>query len=1137
MRQPSLFDAARAATDPAALPPPPDQDARDFAVDPAHHVVLEASAGTGKTRVLVDRYVRLLEAGVDPRHILAITFTRKAAAEMRERVLAEVRRRGEGGTWSAKQWQAIRGRITQIEISTIDAFCFGLLREFPLEADVDPGFDIADETEVGRFANEALDLTFRIARPLLAGDESLRLLFVRVKQPVLRDALARLLDRRHVALPAVASFVARHRNAGSADEMCARFWRRMRAEALEPDARRAALIVDGPHGAREFGVVAAELARLQAVDRIAPEHLQAFRSRMERYFLTQAGAPRQRLSRPYLATHFRGPDAKRRHEQALAVASPGIKAAVDALDADLDVLLARGLERMLVLTIAQFNRLLEEHALLDFAGMLDRAVALLERQEEFSRSRLKLQSRYHHLLIDEFQDTSRRQWRLIDLLIEAWAEGEGTADTPTSIFVVGDRKQSIYRFRHAEVTLLDEAARRIGLLRPGTRVRHAITTSFRAVPELLAFVNTLSSSLQGDGALDDRWRYDDTDRFPVLEIGPGARRDGAPVLGLVAEPSMAQAAAAVADEIAALVGRVLVRDRTSSPRPARPDDIAILFRSRAGHQLFEDALEGRGIRTYVYKGLGFFDAPEVQDLQALIRYIAQPDADLRAAELLRSRFIRLSDPGLVRLAPGFASALLSTALDPGGMGLSAVDEELLRRARANIPRWLEMADRMPPGEVVDRVLRESAYVFEMRGRRLDQARENVKKVRALVRRVENRGYTTFGRLASYFESLRLGDDSNAVIEAVGAVNLMTIHAAKGLEFPIVFVVNLHMGSKGRPPGVSVIERGPSGESDVSFGSSAATALEEARDTEELRRLLYVAVTRARDRLYVAAQVEKDGRVRRAQRSLASLLPATLIQTIGAAAAVEPGSPSEVSWVHDDQTFAFRVCRPAEAAAVAETSPPGHQDPSVPTGVPELLAVEDRRVSVSAAVPSSALAPVPGAMPLSLPVPAPEPEPVPWRRGGHDERLLGTLVHRMFARRIDPASAADPASLVRACLTADEAVDVTDLDGLGTEVLALYTALRTDGELTTLLGSGTCLYEVPFSYRPPDRPADVVRGVIDCLVVTTQGIVVVELKTGSPRPQHAAQTELYRRAIADVSDGISVEARIYYPKTSPPPPLG
>ena len=192
--------------------------------------------------------------------------------------------------------------------------------------------------------------------------------------------------------------------------------------------------------------------------------------------------------------------------------------AVEALDRDLGGLLARGLLRILAIAVEKYETLLEEDALLDFAGMLNRAVRLLERQEEFARSRLKLQSRYHHVLVDEFQDTSRAQWRLIELLVDAWGEGEGATDAPTSIFIVGDRKQSIYRFRQAESTLLDEAARKIGQLRPGPSPRRAITHSFRAVPELLAFVNALAGEMRGDPELPERFRYDDSDRFPVEDV-------------------------------------------------------------------------------------------------------------------------------------------------------------------------------------------------------------------------------------------------------------------------------------------------------------------------------------------------------------------------------------------------------------------------------------------------------------------------------------------------------------------------------------------------------------------------------------------------------------------------------------------
>jgi hypothetical protein len=151
-----------------------------------------------------------------------------------------------------------------------------------------------------------------------------------------------------------------------------------------------------------------------------------------------------------------------------------------------------------------------------------------------------MQARYHHVLVDEFQDTSRLQWRLVELLIDAWGEGEGIAEAPTSIFVVGDRKQSIYRFRHAEVTLLDEAARRIGALRGRRGVRQAITASFRAVPELLAFVNATAHELQSTQDLDERFTYGEADRFDIPAVAAGALRDGQPVLGVIASPSMAE---------------------------------------------------------------------------------------------------------------------------------------------------------------------------------------------------------------------------------------------------------------------------------------------------------------------------------------------------------------------------------------------------------------------------------------------------------------------------------------------------------------------------------------------------------------------------------------------------------------------
>src|SRR5688572_10765712 len=186
-----------------------DRAGRERAVDPRYNVALEASAGTGKTRVLVDRYINLLREGVDPSNILAITFTRKAAAEMRERIVATLRAAAERGDLSATRWRELRDRTGDIAISTIDAFCLSLLREFPLEADLDPGFSIADDTEVPRLIDESLDRALRVCRGVAREDEHVALVFAQLGDRRARAGLAALLNRRVVAPAVLSRFLAR----------------------------------------------------------------------------------------------------------------------------------------------------------------------------------------------------------------------------------------------------------------------------------------------------------------------------------------------------------------------------------------------------------------------------------------------------------------------------------------------------------------------------------------------------------------------------------------------------------------------------------------------------------------------------------------------------------------------------------------------------------------------------------------------------------------------------------------------------------------------------------------------------------------------------------------------------------------
>jgi ATP-dependent helicase/nuclease subunit A len=190
-------------------------------------------------------------------------------------------------------------------------------------------------------------------------------------------------------------------------------------------------------------------------------------------------------------------------------------------------------------------------------------------------------------------------------------------------------------------------------------------------------------------------------------------------------------------------------------------------------------------------------------------------------------------------------------------------------------------DRVTPSELLDAVFRDTAYACEMRGPRQQQARENLKKLRALIRKAENRGYATLARIAEFLDDLAVGDESNAVIDAIDAVSLMTVHAAKGLEFPIVFVVNMNRGTGGPRAPIRVMVDGYDTPS-VSIGDFESEADEDAtaRDREETKRLLYVAVTRARDRLYLGAVV-KDGTFKPGRGSLGDVLPLRFRPLFGA----------------------------------------------------------------------------------------------------------------------------------------------------------------------------------------------------------------------------------------------------------------
>jgi ATP-dependent helicase/nuclease subunit A len=1115
-----------------------DRAGRERAVDPRFNVALEASAGTGKTRILVDRYVNLLRAGVDPGEILALTFTRKAATEMRGRIVATLRDAAARGEFPRERWRQLRDRTADVTISTIDAFCLSLLREFPLEANLDPGFSMADETEVPRLVSESLDRALRRCRSLATEDEHVALVFAQLGDRRARAGLAALLDHRIAAPTVLSRFV----STGPRDLTLHTAARRGAAALLDVfDAMRGGLdrfLETGPLEPR-FVILRRQLRSLQAhvadETNVDPVEVHAAFSRVREHFLTQDGLPRTKMLL-YGKQDFASATDWQAHRDLVFAHAPAIIDAYATYRRDLNVLVSRGVWRMYVVAEAEYRRTLDAHAVLDFPDLLLHARALLGQMEEFAQSRYRLESRYHHVLVDEFQDTSRAQWELVSLLTESWGEGAGLAHTgalqPT-VFIVGDRKQSIYAFRDADVALMREASRYLEGLRPDGDVRRSISRSFRAVPALLAFVNDLCRDIDKAPARPDAFQYEEEDRFPIdrdvrlkpdttYELKPDTTCD-AGALALLTGDTPEACAETTAAEIARLVGEgALVRDRaTGVRRTVRPGDIAILFRTRESHREFEDALERHGLPSYVYKGLGFFDTDEIKDVLSLLWYLADPLSDLRAAAWLRSRFVGITDEGLRRMAaftgaaarvadarqsPDLAEALRSEQ-PPAVLGqLDADDAEALVAARAASRRWRAQVDRIPPAELLDVVLEESAYLVEIRGPRFLQARENLKKIRAIIRRIQNRGYATLDRIASHLDRLAVGDDANAAIDASDAVSLMTVHAAKGLEFPVVFVVNLSRGTANRRPPIRITTAAGEGEPSVAVGDFQSSGDEDiaSKEREETKRLLYVAVTRARDRLYLGTAL-KDGVVQAGRGSLAEVLPASLLDRFADAAA-----SGTVSWLASSGVaHALRVCASGAAPAPGTTS---HQPPRV-SSVSDFARLDDP------SLPHQTVASATGQANLVEAGFQPRP-PV------ESDRLVGSLVHRLLQREGLACEVSDGwiAERLRSLIRVEESIAIADRDALIRRAAAAYRAFSTHQGLSALYLSGIAYHEVPFSLAVDNH---IVRGTIDCLVRSDSDVTVLEFKTGRRRPEHEAQTDLYRQAALALFPGSRVVTQLVY----------
>ena len=1037
---------------------------------PPGSAVVQAGAGAGKTHNLVSLCVQLLgrDPPVPPAKLCAVTFTEKAAAELKGRIRARV----DALAASDGKWRRIGRDLGLAQIGTIHSLCAQILRRHAAAAGVDPRFEVLDEQQSRRLLRGACETTAlralegALAVPLQSAARRLCAeMGLRAQGKFasgLADELAGLLQRLGESGTSPLRLLP---DAGAAEAGDARARRELERAT---DGLRAALARSGREAPRAPGPT------LQAV---APGQL--------------ARAWRELRSCSPLRLRAQGPD-----KEAIVAAREAFEALLDADAGVRGAALAADLAELAGQASSLHRELKARQGALDFDDLTRLCGELLAGDP---RALAAERARLGALLVDEFQDTSRAQIAIFERLA-----GECPA------LVVGDRKQSIYEFRGADVAGAQQYADR--LLAQGAE-RFVLGESRRSRPSLVRFANLLfGRALAPAGeAFDTPFSADDalTAFRPQGPEGPCAELLDVPGSGVEAEAEM------VARRLAALLAPGAphrVFDREERARPVRGGDVAVLLRRFTNLEAFRRALLRHRIPHLVYKGRGFHAAREVSDLVALLGAAVDPDDRLALAAVLRAPFGPLSDDALVLLAER------RWALEEDA-GLLPDDAEALHRVRSLLRTLRGEADRLGPASLLEAALSETDYVAGCAaGLYGEQAAANVDKLLSLAREAELRGEGVRGFLAGLRELAgeEAPEAEAPVVEERDphAVRLLTVHAAKGLEFPVVFVPECAAPSFNAGPervlleadlGLVVKARGADGKRRWGPQGKAVSARRRARELAQSRRLFYVAVTRARDLLVLSGRAAKKEESWRqwldqaapeaVERGLLRIVqdPGSPPAFAGSGPAADPAALEALAEaVHPD--VARLAAPPPPAQAVISAPVTQLADASLCARRYQLLhelRLEER--------------------------PDPEhplPDPLGAEPGG-PATALGTLAHRLLelaTLRLDAAA------------RRRELERILRLEGeepaSHTEVLDAACAFL-DSPLARRMAAappGRLHRELPFALRlsRPGAPELLLRGQIDALLLDEQ-VTVVDYKLSQARDtgRYAAQLDAYALAAREL----------------------
>jgi len=1157
-------------------------DTQAQAASAPEDVVVTAGAGSGKTRTLVARYLSLLESGVPLRAIIAITFTVKAAREMRTRVRRAI------VDWLAQDaprrsinppetdvrafWERALADLDAARVGTIHSLCTQILREHPVEAahlGYLPGFGVLEEGRAAVLRARAVEEALAWA----AEDEAASRLFGAMGELNLRAVVAMLLNQRldtdaafeclaedplgtwadalhgwlgqHLEVPrwqGALSVLAGLRADDPADKM----------ELAREDVLAHAQAVEAARRGNELGAALAELAAMRASATLNGR---------------KANWPGDTLATAKAAMR----DLRDHFDQHLhPLANPRKPAAWD-LDEAIAGLIPplRATNRRALESYGQARR--AENAL-DFDDLEAGALALLQDPQV----RALWQAQTQAVLVDEFQDTNERQRQIVYALTGfAQHAKQSTAlrqtyngrsrvrdgcvrnmssSSAASLFVVGDAKQSIYRFRGADVTVFRRVQEDVQ--RAEGRVI-ALDLTFRAHRPLVETTNRLLAPI-----LDEVVRPDRAYAIPFAPL-TAYRTDPRPgiappfvefLLGLGESARLGREAAA-----AGLAVRLL---ELHAQEGVEWQDVALLFRASTNFSLYEDALERANIPFVTVAGRGFYDRYEVRDLLNALVAVADPTDDLALVGFLRSPCIGLTDATLYRLRFPPTSVVPRESCGPCSVwsmlnhpALPEIvpPEDLARAVRGQelVTELHDLAGRVPVAGLLKRLLDRTAYRAAL-GASEGGARA-LRNVDKLLADAHTSGLVSVGEFLEYVRTLRdVGArESEAPTEAGSAVQLMTVHKAKGLEFPVVVIADAAHAGRGGGARVRLdaqlgvtLDLRTSRDDDRRPAAHQLAALRDAeQDEAEDRRLLYVAATRAREKLLVSAHTK----IRRGgQLSLSGWLK-LLGRVTGLDEVTMPDTPTEPQPLAlagatlltegSGGGFVGAGLVPARGQDIGCTLYPWREDlPRATHGTSADLRTEDRSHLVSQDLVA----------PLTIPPVRPDPKLAAregrlprrvWRVASHTERpyapawVVGKLVHTALRHWRFEEQGTE--GFLRPFALEMGVVDEGDIHAAIRDARRLLRRFRAH-PLWAEMDAAQRWHEVPFSIEDGGQ---IKRGVIDLLYCAVGVWKIAEFKTDRPRPgvdllthirnqKHDQQVRGYRRAVR-LQCGEEAEATIVF----------